>query len=139
MEYNDGASGTWTLSEAISALLAASGTGIEAVFESSLGSTVIRKCIPQKTKIREAIRLCVQAAMCTCFIDRSNALHVFRPAISAQADEWTRDVQHEDAQVKVGQLYNVVQLTRRDEYQENTEDEVFTAKNIACLLYTSAG
>ena len=131
MEYNDGASGTWTLSEAISALLAASGTGIEAVFESSLGSTVIRKCIPQKTKIREAIRLCVQAAMCTCFIDRSNALHVFRPAISAQADEWTRDVQHEDAQVKVGQLYNVVQLTRRDEYQENTEDEVFTAKNIA--------
>lgn len=131
MEYNDGASGTWTLSEAISALLAASGTGIEAAFESSLGSTVIRKCIPQKTKIREAIRLCVQAAMCTCFIDRSNALHVFRPAIGAQADEWTRDVQHEDAQVKVGQLYNVVQLTRRDEYQENTEDEVFTAKNIA--------
>ena len=132
MEYNDGASGTWTLSEAISALLDASGAGIEAVFDGSLGSMTIRKCIPQKTKIREAIRMCAQAALCTCYIDRENKLHFFSPTVSENAaEEWTRDVQHEDAQVKVGQLYNVVQLTRRDEYQENAEDEVFTAKNVA--------
>lgn len=131
MEFNGGTSGTWKLSEAVAALLGASGTGIEAVFGGTLGDTIIRKCIPQKTKIREAIRLCAQAAMCTCFIDRLNRLYFIRPEIGAQADEWTHDVQHKDAQVKVGQLYNVVQLTRRDEYIENSEDEVFTAKNVA--------
>lgn len=131
MEYNDGATGTWTLSAAVSALLAASKIDIKPVFSGSLGSVTIRKCIPQKTKIREAIRLCAQAAMCTCFIGKDNALHFIRPTISTQSDEWTRDVQHNDAQIKVGQLYNVVQLTRRDEYLENSEDEVFTAKNVA--------
>lgn len=130
IEYNGGANGTWALSDAITALLAASGTGIAAAFDGTLGSTVIRKCIPQKTSIREAIRLCAQAAMCTCYMDRQNMLHFFTPAIVTPADEWTRDVQHRDAQVKVGQLYNVVQLTVGNEYVD-AEDAVYTAKNVA--------
>lgn len=131
MPYNGGADGTWTLSAAVTALLTASGTGIEAVFDGALGQTVIRKCIPEKTSIRDALHMSAQAAMCTCYMDRENRLHFFVPAVNAAADEWTRDVQHEDAQVKVGQLYNVVQLTRRNDYVENAEDEVFTAKNVA--------
>lgn len=131
MPYNGGADGIWTLSAAVTALLTVSGTGIEAVFDGALGQTVIRKCIPEKTSIRDALRMSAQAAMCTCYMDRENRLHFFVPAVNAAADEWTRDVQHEDAQVKVGQLYNVVQLTRRNDYVENAEDEVFTAKNVA--------
>lgn len=130
MEFSGGANGTWTLSDAITALLTASGTGITATFDGTLGSTVIRKCIPQKTSIREAIRLCAQAAMCTCYMDRQNTLHFFTPAIGAPADEWTQDVQRGDAQVKVGQLYNVVQLTVGNEYVD-AEDVVYTAENVA--------
>src|SRR5699024_11070734 len=109
MEFNGGADGTWTLEAAVSAILTASGTGITAVFDGSLGNTTIKKSIPQGTSMREALRLCAQAAMCTCYIDRNNELHFFTPSVASTADdEWTRDIQHEDAQVKVGQLYNVV-------------------------------
>ena len=132
MEYNGGADGTWTLSAAVSAILTASGTGITAVYDGTLGNTTIKKNIPQGTSVREALRLCAQAAMCTCYIDRNNELHFFSPSVASTADEeWTRDVQHEDAQIKVGQLYNVVQLTVSNEYVEDSEDAVYTAKNVA--------
>lgn len=130
IEYNDGESGMWVLSDAVSAILTAAGVKTTAVFDGELSSTIIRKCIPQSTSCREALRLCAQAAMCTCLIDRQNRLHFSRPETSTAADEWTRDVQRSDAQIVVGQLYNVVQLTRRDEYTESAEDEVFTAKNV---------
>ena len=129
--YNGGTTGTWTLAAAISDILTASGTGITAVFDGSLGSTIIRRCIPQNTSTREALRLCAQAAMCTCFIDRQNILHFFAPDVAvASGEEWTRDVQQEDAQVKVGELYNVVQLTVNNEYSSSSE-LVYTAKNVA--------
>ena len=67
--------------------------------------------------------------MCTCYVDRNNALHFFRPALAAPADTWSLDVQHEDAQVKVGQLYNVVKLTAGT--NQNGEDIVYYAKNVA--------
>lgn len=132
MEYNGGADGTWTLSAAVSAILTASGTGITAAFEGSLGNVTIKKNIPQGTSIREALRLCAQAAMCTCYFDRNNQLHFFTPAVASTPDDtWTRDVQHEDAQVKVGQLYNVVRLTVGNEYVDGAEEAVYTASNIA--------
>lgn len=131
MEFSGGSSGTWKLSEAIAALLTASGMGITATFEGNLGDAVIGKNIPEKTKIREAIRLCAQAAMGTCMMDRDNTLHFYTPSVAdGAADQWTRDVQHEDAQVLVGQLYNVVQLTVSNQYTE-AEDSVYTAKNVA--------
>ena len=131
MEYNGGTSGTWTLQAAIAAILSASGTGITATFEGSLGSTVIGKQIPQGTSIRESIRLCAQAAMCTCYMDRSNTLHFFTPSVGTPSDEWTLDVQSEMPQIKVGKLYNTVILTVSDGYTEDAESQVFTAQNIA--------
>lgn len=124
IEFTGGSSGTWKLSEAIATLLTTSGTGITATFEGNLGDVVIGRDIPQKSKIREAIRLCAQAAMCTCMMDRNNQLHFYTPHVAdGAADRWTRDIQHEDAQVLVGQLYNVVQLT--------VSETVYTAKNVA--------
>ena len=35
-----------------------------------------------------------------------------------------------DAQIKVGELYNVVQLTVDNEYASNTDPTIFTAKNV---------
>lgn len=131
MEYNDGQDGTWTLSQAVNALLTASGTGITAVFDNGVGSETIRRCIPQKTKIREALRLCAQAARSTCYIDRNNRLHFYRPALTSKKDTWTRDVQHEDAQVKVGKMYNIVKLIQRNEYTEDKDEHVTTAGQIA--------
>lgn len=132
MEYTGGSDGTWTLSEAVSDILAASGTGISAAFDGSLGNTTIKKNVPQGTSIRESLRLCAQAAMCTCYFDRNNQLHFFTPAVANSPDDtWTRDVQHEDTQVKVGQLYNVVRLTVGNEYVEGAEEAIYTASNIA--------
>lgn len=123
VQYTGSETGTWTLEEAVSAILTASGTGITATFDSTLGSTVIGRAIASGTSAREALRLCAQAAMCTCYMDRANNLHFSAPSVAETADDtWTRDVQHEDAQIKVGQLYNVVELT--------VNDTVYTAKNV---------
>lgn len=131
VEYNNGTTGTWTLQEAISDILSTAGIDKDSVYEGTVGTVVIQKCIPQKTSCREAIRICAQAAMCTCFIDNADVLHFIRPSVLTKVDEWTQDVQHSDAQVKVGQLYNVVQITARNEYIENGEDVIYTAKNVA--------
>lgn len=132
IEYNAGTSGTWTLSEAIASVLSVAGESQQVLFESGLADIVIRKCIPQKTSCREAVRLCAQAAMCTCFVDRNNKLHFIRPVLNDElSDEWARDVQRNDAQIKIAPFYNTVKLTRRDEYQEESEEEIFTAQNVA--------
>lgn len=123
VQYTGSETGTWTLKEAVNAILTASGTGITATFDGTLGSTIIGRAIANGTSAREALRLCAQAAMCTCYMDRANNLHFFTPSVAETADDtWTRDVQHEDAQIKVGQLYNVVELT--------VNDTVYTAKNV---------
>lgn len=112
---------TWMLSEAVNELLLLSGTGISAVFEGQLGQSLIWQSIPRKTSVREALRLCAQAAMCTCCIDRNNQLHFFTPQISDEpADIWSMDVQYPGAQIKVGEYYNSVKLT-----VENGETDVF--------------
>lgn len=128
-EYNGGQSGTWTLSEAISSILENSGTGMTAVYEEGLANVIIGKCVPQKTSSREAIRLCAQAAMCTCYVDRNNQIHFIRPVITQAAEIWTRNIQRNDAQIKVGKAYNTVKLTVRDEYLEAPEDVIYTASN----------
>ena len=130
IQYNQGESGTWTLGEAVTAILAAAGSQHEAIYEAGLEQIVIRKCIPQKTSCREALRLSAQAAMATCYVDRDNKLKFVRAAIGEKTDEWTRNVLYDEAQIKIGELYNVVKLTVRDEYNEGAET-VYTAKNVS--------
>ena len=129
VEYTGAGSGTWTLKAAVTALLAKVSEKFTAVYDSGLDGVVIGNTVPENTSIREALRLCAQAAMCTCYIDRSNALHFTRPALSAPADEWTLDVQHSAAQIKVGQLYNSIKLTAGQ--SADGEDVVYYSKNIA--------
>lgn len=69
--FNGGASGTWTLKEAVETILTGAGIKTAPTFEDGLDGVVIRKCIPQDTTCREALRLCAQAAMCVCYVDRN--------------------------------------------------------------------
>lgn len=124
VQYTGTETGTWTLQTAVTTLLTASGTGLTAVFEAGLASVVVGR--PDAgTTLREALRQVAQAAMCTCCVDRSDRLHFVRPALAtAPVSEWGLDVQHGPAQVKVGQLYNVVKLVTVDE-------TVYWARNVA--------
>lgn len=127
-EYNDGATGTWTLSQAVSAILAVAGLEIEVVMPSELNVT-IRKCIPKKTKCREALRLACQAARCTCYISRDDKLMFVRAALITPVDELTRDRMHDDAQIEISNTTNAVKLTVEDEYAET--EQIYTARNVA--------
>ena len=88
--YTGAGTGTWTLQQAVTALLAAASAEFTAVYEDGLATVEIANTVPQGTSIRESLRLCAQAAMCTCYVDRNNALHFFRPVLADQADEWSR-------------------------------------------------
>lgn len=129
MTYDNGSAGKWTLSEAVSALLAASGTGLTAAYGGNVGNTVIRKDIPVGTTIREALRLCAQAAMCACYINRNNELFFFSPTVGDSVDSWTFDVQQTPAQIKVEKLYNIVNLIVSSEYSGS--EYTYTSNNVA--------
>ena len=125
--FNGGASGTWTLQEAITAILTAAEIKTAPTFEDDLESVVIRKCIPQETSAREAIRMCAQAAMCTCYVDPNDSLHFIRPVLKEiPDDQLTRDRLAEEPTVNIGDRYNAVTIKRNDSYVEDTEEESYT-------------
>lgn len=125
--YQIGASGAWTLSDAVSSILSAAGLEIETNYN-GMGDTIIRKCIPKNTTCREALRLASQAAMCSCYINRDYILEFFSPTAGDSADNITRDTQVQDAQISVGERYNVVSLSVRDDFAGT--EATYTAKNI---------
>lgn len=125
--FNGGASGTWTLQEAITAIMTAAKIKMTSTFEKDLESVVIRKCIPQETSSREAIRLCAQAAMCTCYVDQNDSLHFIRPELKETPDDQlTRDRLIEEPMVDIGDRYNAVTIKRNDSYLEDAKEESYT-------------
>ena len=125
--FNGGSSGTWTLQEAITAILTAAEIKTAPTFKDDLESVVIRKCIPQETSAREAIRMCAQAAMCTCYVDPNDSLHFIRPVLKEiPDDQLTRDRLAEEPTVNIGDRYNAVTIKRNDSYVEDTEEESYT-------------
>lgn len=125
--FNGGASGTWQLQEAVTEILSAAGVGSVPAFEDGLGSTIIRKCIPQETDCREALRLCTQAAMCVCCVNRNDTFYFFRPGFAAEPDDQlTRDRIEEEPKVVVGDRFNAVMVKRTDSYNEGSEEETYT-------------
>ena len=76
--FNGGESGIWTLQEAATTILEAAGIKTPPTFENDIGNVTIRKCIPQNTTTREALRMCAQAAMCCCYVDSNDSLHFIR-------------------------------------------------------------
>lgn len=127
VKYNNGKSGTWTLLAAINDILSVAKISTVPIFENMLSNVIIRSCIPQDTSCREAIRMCAQAAMCVCYIDKNDRLHFFKPAYSDEFHNLTRDTLHDEPDVNISEKFNAVKITRRDVYVEHAEDESFTA------------
>lgn len=134
-DYGSGSSGTWPLRDAVSAILGKAGLSITVVMPAECNVTV-NKCIPDRTKCREALRLACQAARCTCFIDRLDRLVFLRPAFGAVADTITRDQQYSEAQISIRNTFNTVRLTVRDGYA-NTE-QTYTAREVTTDDYERA-
>lgn len=84
--YNDGASGTWTLLEAVTAIKAASSLDFIVNLPQDIGARVVGKAIPVNTKCREALRLVAQAAKTTLYFDRTLTLTAKDIDIAATGD-----------------------------------------------------
>ncbi|MCI8336978.1 MAG: hypothetical protein HFI72_07490 [Peptococcaceae bacterium] len=130
VKYDQGTTGTWTLQEAVTSILGVSGLGVTAVFDAGCGETVINRCVPVGTSCREAIRLAAQAAKTCCYVDRYNHLHFIKPILGEKEKEITQDELAADAQIKVGQLYNMVKISVLDSFTEAKDETVYTAGTV---------
>lgn len=122
-----GTTGTWTVSEAVAAVIADSSLPIIVNIPSEIGSRVIGKCIPSDATHKEAIRLIAQAAMAVCFFNRENELEFVEFALGPVVDTLNNDNLYEPANVSVSDRINKVEITARNEYAET--EVIYTATN----------
>lgn len=127
-ECNIGASGTWTVSEAVAAVIADSGIDLAVDIPAEIGARAVRKCIPQGTTHREALRLIAQAGMCHIFIDRLDRLAARDLDFGQSVDELAGSNMTTWGDAKDTGLINVVEIEAADEYSE-AEALKFTATN----------
>lgn len=125
-DYKNGTSGYWTLQEAVSAIIADSGVECVINIDASLGSRVVRKCVPQDTSHREALRMVAQAAMVVLYFNRIGE-------IRAKEYSWTNPVDHLTprnmrgwGEAKDTGLINNVIVEAKDEYVEDYDQSVTT-------------
>ena len=131
-ECNIGQSGTWTVAEAVAAVIADSGVALRTSIPDAIGSRIIGKAIPQGTSHREALRLIAQAGMSVCYMGRGDALtfvQVAAPDGSGEYDILDNDRMGQLPKISDQGLVNQVVLTVRDEYSQ-TKETVYTAANI---------
>lgn len=133
-ECNIGQSGTWTVSDAVAAVLADAGLSVLTEIPTDVQARVIGRAIPQGTSHREALRMIAQAAKCVCFFNRQDAIQFVHPgqSLSEQSiDELTTDTMSDYPGITDTGLINAVEITVRDEYAENSDDVIYTAEHIA--------
>lgn len=128
---NIGANGTWTFKDAVAAIIGATGLSIAVDMSDDLGSRIIGKCIPQDTSAREALRLASQAARCTCYFDRLDVLTFVEPNNTESVDDLNNDRMAELPTISDTGLINSVEITVRNDYAEDAEDIIYTAKDVA--------
>lgn len=110
--YNGGATGTWTLLQAVEAIKANSGLDFAVDIPSDIGSRVINKAIPENTNSREALRMAAQAARCVMYFDRSNTLTARDFSIAGDANaNVTADNAQSLSGISVATRINTVVLT----------------------------
>ena len=121
--WNGGASGTWTLEEALRAVL-----GEETVcsFGAGLAQRTVGKAIPRDTGKREAVRLLCQAARCACWVDRSGVVTCRALEIAQNgADTLDGDNLYSWDGVGVSERVDCVSLTVKDAYGDT--EQIYTA------------
>lgn len=122
-----GQSGTWTVLQAVTAVIADSGQSIVFDIPTSIGARTVQKCIPSNTTHREAIRLIAQAGRCICFFDRYNTLMFREFDLSSYVDELNDDRIAKRPTITDTGSINTVVVTARDEYNDEAEDVVYTS------------
>jgi len=125
--YRGGSTGTWTVAQALTAVINSSGLHIDTIVPSHIALRTINRCIPKDTKHREAIRLIAQAARCMCYFNRFDQLVFAEPVIGSPIDCLDHNNMPQPAQVTVGERFNTIELTVRNSYA-NTET-LFTSSN----------
>lgn len=131
LTINVGASGTWTLKQAVDAIIKATGMSIAVDMPNELGSRVIGKPIPPNTSARDALRLASQAARCVCYFDRLDMLKFVEPVITEAVDSLDNDRMSLLPTITDTGLINSVEIESRDDYVEDPVDVLYTAQDIA--------
>lgn len=123
--YEAGESGTWTLSEALTAVL---GSGVTVDASATIGARTVNKCIPTGTTKREAVRLLAQAARCTCWIDRAGVLIFRELSIGVPVDTLDEDNTDSMDGLKVDEKVDCVKLKVTDNFHYNSVDDRVEAR-----------
>lgn len=124
-----GTTGTWTVSDAVAAVITASGMVITTVIDPVVGTRTIGKAIPSDVSHREAFRLIAQAGRCSCYFNRDDELVFAEITESTAVDILDNDNMYSPVKaIDTGRI-NTVEVTARDEYAET--ETVYTANNVA--------
>lgn len=124
-----GADATWTVSDAVAAVIADSGLTITTSIPTATGALTIYKRIPKDASHREALRLIAQAAMTTCYFDRDGTLVFAEVVPGPSVDTLDSGNMSASAKVSITDRINTVRLTVKDEY--SGFQNVYSANNIA--------
>ena len=124
---NIGATGTWTVTQAVEAVIEASGQKIDYSIPTAIGSLTINKCIPENTTCREALRLIAQAAKCVCFFDKINVLRFINPTTITGGDVLNADRMLKYPVITDTGLINNVELTVRNDFDDT--ENTYTAND----------
>ena len=128
--FNGGATGTWSLREAVEAIKTNSGLDFEINIPDEIATRVINKAIPQNTNSREALRMAAQAARCVMFFDRHNALTASEFSIADTPDDSvTADNAQSLSGVSLATRINTVVLTVENSYAETKAE--YIASNLS--------
>lgn len=122
IQCNIGETGTWTVAEAVPAVLAESGYTIGVDIPAGIEARTIGKAIAQGTSCREALRQIAQAAKCVCAFNRSDILQFFDPLEERQDnyiyDHLTMDNMSSRPSVSDDGYINYVEISVEDDYAE---------------------
>lgn len=125
--YSNTLTGTWTLEEAVTAILADAGISCDIVMPESAGLITLNK-ITEEVTHREAMRLAVQAACCTAFFDRSGRLVILDLASADSVDTLDNNNMSTPPKVIIDEAVNTVTLSATD--AATGVVTVYTASNI---------
>ncbi len=123
-----GVTGTWTVMEAVNAVITDSGLSITTSIPTAIGSKTINKCIPKNATHREALRMIAQAAMSTCYFDKNDTLVFVEITGSTVVDTLDNDNMYKPAKVVDLGRINKIELTVKDEYSATVSTYIATNK-----------
>ena len=126
-----GGTGTWTLAQAVEAIVKASNISINTYIDPEIADRVIGRGIPPNTTVREALRLVAQAARCVCYFNRVDILSFIEPKIGDVVDYLDNDKMAQLPTISDTGLINSVEIESRNDYDEDAEEKVYKAQNIA--------